>query len=134
MKGDDIMGTLQDYLKELMSVKENVKYYKDLEKDLISTTKKLLDEEGISKDVIDDIKVNYQDVVKSTLDNEELIKILQELSQDNTDIKKCLIPTFKVDEEELERLVYEGIIDPQDLQPAYREKVTKTLKISRVKK
>lgn len=126
------MGDLGKLLNELVDIKAELNHYKKLEKDKVNLVKKQLDAEGISKDIIEGVKVNYVDTVRTSVDEDKLIEILVGLSQTNPEIEKCIRKKLVVDEDVLEKFCYEGIIDPTDLQSAYSEKITKTLKVSKV--
>ena len=70
------MKELGVLLSKLAEIKEINKKNKDIENDLIKSTKTILDEQGISKGEYDGIKVSYTTNTKSELDDDILIKIL----------------------------------------------------------
>lgn len=93
----------------------------------------MLDEQGITKGEYDGIKVSYTTNTKSELDDDTLIQILLNMAQEKPEIMDCLVPTYTIDEDKLEELMYGGIISTDDIAPAYREKQYKTLRVKRVK-
>ena len=127
------MKELGVLLSELNEIKELNKKNKDIENDLIKSTKTILDEQGISKGEYDGIKVSYTTNTKSELDDDILIQILLNMAQEKPEIMDCLIPTYTIDEDKLEELMYGGLISTDDIAPAYREKTYKTLRVKRVK-
>ncbi len=127
------MKELRVLLAELAEIKELNKKNKERENNLIKSTKTMLDEQGITKGEYDGIKVSYTTNTKSELDDDTLIQILLNMAQEKPEIMDCLIPTYTIDEDKLEELMYGGIISTDDIAPAYREKQYKTLRVKRVK-
>lgn len=127
------MKELRVILAELADIKELNKKNKERENDLIKSTKMMLDEQGITKGEYDGIKVSYTTNTKSELDDDTLIQILLNMAQEKPEIMDCLVPTYIIDEDKLEELMYGGIISTDDIAPAYREKQYKTLRVKRVK-
>lgn len=127
------MKELRVLLAELAEIKELNKKNKEIENNLIKSTKNVLDEQGITKGEYDGIKVSYTTNTKSELDNDTLIQILLNMAQEKPEIMDCLVPTYTIDEDKLEELMYGGIISTDDIAPAYREKTYKTLRVKKVK-
>lgn len=127
------MKELGVLLSELAEIKELNKKNKDIENKLIKDTKTMLDEQGITKGEYDGIKVSYTTNTKSELDDDTLIQILLNMAQEKPEIMDCLVPTYTIDEDKLEELMYGGIISTDDIAPAYREKTYKTLRVKKVK-
>jgi hypothetical protein len=127
------MKELRVLLAELAEIKELNKKNKERENNLIKSTKTMLDEQGITKGEYDGIKVSYTTNTKSELDDDTLIQILLNMAQEKPEIMDCLVPTYTIDEDKLEELMYGGIISTDDIAPAYREKQYKTLRVKRVK-
>jgi hypothetical protein len=127
------MEELRVLLAELAEIKELNKKNKERENNLIKSTKTMLDEQGITKGEYDGIKVSYTTNTKSELDDDTLIQILLNMAQEKPEIMDCLVPTYTIDEDKLEELMYGGIISTDDIAPAYREKQYKTLRVKRVK-
>lgn len=127
------MKNLGVLLSKLAEIKELNKKNKDIENDLIKSTKTILDEQGISKGEYDGIKVSYTTNTKSELDDDVLIQILLNMAQEKPEIMDCLVPTYVIDEDKLEELMYGGLISTDDIAPAYKEKQYKTLRVKRVK-
>lgn len=127
------MKELRVLLAELAEIKELNKKNKERENNLIKSTKTMLDEQGITKGEYDGIKVSYTTNTKSELDDDTLIQILLNMAQEKPEIMDCLVPTYTVDEDKLEELMYGGIISTDDIAPAYREKQYKTLRVKKVK-
>lgn len=127
------MKELGVLLSELAEIKETNKKNKDIENKLIKDTKTVLDEQGITKGEYDGVKVSYTTNTKSELDDDTLIQILLNMAQEKPEIMDCLVPTYTIDEDKLEELMYGGIISTDDIAPAYREKTYKTLRVKRVK-
>lgn len=124
------LGTL---LNKLTQIKELNKKNKDIEKDLVNETKAILEEQGISKGQYDGIKVDYKEVSKLSIDEDKQLSIIKQLAESNPTILDCIITKEVVDENILEDLIYTGIIDPTDLQPAMIETKSKRLTVKRVK-
>ena len=55
------------------------------------------------------------------------------MTQEKPEIMDCLIPTYVIDEDKLEELMYGGLISTDDIAPAYKAKQYKTLRVKRVK-
>lgn len=127
------MKELGVLLSKLAEIKELNKKNKERENNLIKDTKTILDEQGISKGEYDGIKVSYTTNTKSELDDDILIQILLNMAQEKPEIMDCLIPTYVIDEDKLEELMYGGLISTDDIAPAYKEKQYKTLRVKRVK-
>lgn len=127
------MKELRVLLAELAEIKELNKKNKERENNLIKSTKTMLDEQGITKGEYDGIKVSYTTNTKSELDDDTLIQILLNMAQEKPEIMDCLVPTYTIDEDKMEELMYGGIISTDDIAPAYREKQYKTLRVKRVK-
>lgn len=127
------MKELRVLLAELAEIKELNKKNKERENNLIKSTKTMLDEQGITKGEYDGIKVSYTTNTKSELDDDTLIQILLNMAQEKPEIMDCLVPTYTIDEDKLEELMYGGIISTDDIAPAYREKQYKTLRVKKVK-
>lgn len=127
------MKELGVLLSELAEIKEVNKKNKDIENKLIKDTKTVLDEQGITKGEYDGVKVSYTTNTKSELDDDTLIQILLNMAQEKPEIMNCLVPTYVIDEDKLEELMYGGIISTDDIAPAYREKQYKTLRVKKVK-
>lgn len=127
------MKELRVLLAELTEIKELNKKNKERENNLIKSTKTMLDEQGITKGEYDGIKVSYTTNTKSELDDDTLIQILLNMAQEKPEIMDCLVPTYTIDEDKLEELMYGGIISTDDIAPAYREKQYKTLRVKKVK-
>lgn len=127
------MKELGVLLSKLAEIKELNKKNKDIENNLIKDTKTVLDEQGITKGEYDGIKVSYITNTKSELDGDLLIQILLNMAQEKPEIMDCLIPTYTLDEDKLEELMYGGLISTDDIAPAYKEKQYKTLRVKRVK-
>ena len=133
IKGGIIMKDLGTLLNKLTQIKELNKKNKDIEKDLVNETKIILEEQGISKGQYDGIKVDYKEVVKLSIDEDKQLSIIKQLAKSNPTILDCIITKEVVDENILEDLIYTGIIDPTDLQPAMIETKSKRLTVKRVK-
>lgn len=127
------MEELRVLLAELAEIKELNKKNKERENNLIKSTKTMLDEQGITKGEYGGIKVSYTTNTKSELDDDTLIQILLNMAQEKPEIMDCLVPTYTIDEDKLEELMYGGIISTDDIAPAYREKQYKTLRVKKVK-
>lgn len=127
------MKELGVLLSDLAEIKELNKKNKERENNLIKSTKTMLDEQGITKGEYDGIKVSYTTNTKSELDDDTLIQILLNMAQEKPEIMDCLVPTYTIDEDKLEELMYGGIISTDDIAPAYREKTYKTLRVKKVK-
>lgn len=127
------MNKLEVLLSKLVDIKEVNKKNKELENNLIKDTKSMLDEQGITKGEYNDIKVSYTTNIKSELDKDTLIQIILTMAQEKPMLMDCLIPTYDIDEDTLEDLIYNGIISTDDIAPAYKEKEYKTLRVKRGK-
>ena len=127
------MSKLSVLLGEAVAAKEELKRAKEREKQLTEQVKILLDEEGITKDTIGDIKVTYTTCTKSSMNEDKLLTIVKQLAQEQPELLKCIETKEVINEGVLEELIYNGFITVDDIQPAYEEKQYKTLKLKKVK-
>ena len=127
------MSELSVLLGQAVAAKEELKRAKEKEKQLTQQVKILLDEEGITKDTIGDIKVTYTTCTKSSMNEDKLLTIVKQLAQQQPELLKCIETKEVINEGVLEELIYNGYITVDDIQPAYEETQYKTLKLKRVK-
>ena len=127
------MSKLSVLLGQAVTAKEELKRVKEKEKQLTDQVKVLLDEEGITKDTIGDIKVTYTTCTKSSMNEDKLLTIVKQLAQEQPELLKCIETKEVINEGVLEELIYNGFITVDDIQPAYEETQYKTLKLKRVK-
>ena len=127
------MSKLSVLLANAVAAKEALKQAKEEEKNVTEELKLILDEEGISKDTIDGIKVNYTTCTKSSINEDKLLAIVKQLAQEQPELLSCIETKEVINENTLEELMYQGFITPGDIQAAYEEKQYKTLKLKRVK-
>ena len=127
------MSKLNVLLTKAVAAKEALKQAKEQEKNVTEELKLILDEEGISKETIDGIKVNYTTCTKSSINEDKLLAIVKQLAQEQPELLSCIETKEVINENTLEELMYQGFITPGDIQAAYEEKQYKTLKLKRVK-
>ena len=127
------MSKLNVLLGRAIAAKEALKQAKDEEKNVTEELKLILDQEGISKDTIDGIKVNYTTCTKSSINEDKLLAIVKQLAQEQPELLSCIETKEVINENTLEDLMYQGFITPGDIQAAYEEKQYKTLKLKKVK-
>ncbi len=127
------MSKLNVLLAKAVAAKEALKQAKEEEKNVTEELKIILDEEGISKDTIDGIKVNYTTCTKSSINEDKLLAIVKQLAQEQPELLSCIETKEVINENTLEELMYQGFITPGDIQAAYEEKQYKTLKLKKVK-
>ncbi|MDY6153739.1 MAG: hypothetical protein SPI06_10010 [Terrisporobacter sp.] len=127
------MSKLNVLLAKAVAAKEALKQAKEQEKNVTEELKLILDEEGISKDTIDGIKVNYTTCTKSSINEDKLLAIVKQLAQEQPELLSCIETKEVINENTLEELMYQGFITPGDIQAAYEEKQYKTLKLKKVK-
>lgn len=127
------MSKLNVLLAKAVAAKEALKQAKEEEKNVTEELKLILDEEGISKDTIDGIKVNYTTCTKSSINEDKLLAIVKQLAQEQPELLSCIETKEVINENTLEELMYQGFITPADIQAAYEEKQYKTLKLKKVK-
>ena len=127
------MSELSVLLGQAVAAKEELKRAKEKEKQLTQQVKILLDEEGITKGTIGDIKVTYTTCTKSSMNEDKLLTIVKQLAQQQPELLKCIETKEVMHEGVLEELIYNGFITVDDIQPAYEETQYKTLKLKRVK-
>lgn len=127
------MSKLNVLLAKAVAAKEALKQAKEEEKNITEELKLILDEEGISKDTIDGIKVNYTTCTKSSINEDKLLAIVKQLAQEQPELLSCIETKEVINENTLEDLMYQGFITPGDIQAAYEEKQYKTLKLKKVK-
>ena len=127
------MSKLNVLLGRAIAAKEALKQAKEEEKNVTEELKLILDEEGISKDTIDGIKVNYTTCTKSSINEDKLLAIVKQLAQEQPELLSCIETKEVINENTLEELMYQGFITPGDIQAAYEEKQYKTLKLKKVK-
>lgn len=127
------MSKLNVLLAKAVAAKEALKQAKEQEKNVTEELKLILDQEGISKDTIDGIKVNYTTCTKSSINEDKLLAIVKQLAQEQPELLSCIETKEVINENTLEELMYQGFITPADIQAAYEEKQYKTLKLKKVK-
>ena len=127
------MSKLNVLLAKAVAAKEALKQAKEQEKNVTEELKLILDQEGISKDTIDGIKVNYTTCTKSSIKEDKLLAIVKQLAQEQPELLSCIETKEVINENTLEELMYQGFITPGDIQAAYEEKQYKTLKLKKVK-
>ena len=127
------MSKLNVLLAKAVAAKETLKQAKEEEKNVTEELKLILDQEGISKDTIDGIKVNYTTCTKSSINEDKLLTIVKQLAQEQPELLSCIETKEVINENTLEELMYPCFITPGDIQPAYEEKQYKTLKLKKVK-
>ena len=127
------MSKLNVLLAKAVAAKETLKQAKEEEKNVTEELKLILDQEGISKDTIDGIKVNYTTCTKSSINEDKLLAIVKQLAQEQPELLSCIETKEVINENTLEELMYQGFITPGDIQAAYEEKQYKTLKLKKVK-
>lgn len=127
------MSKLNVLLARAVAAKEALKQAKEEEKNVTEQLKLILDQEGISKDTIDGIKVNYTTCTKSSINEDKLLAIVKQLAQEQPELLSCIETKEVINENTLEELMYQGFITPGDIQAAYEEKQYKTLKLKKVK-
>ena len=127
------MSKLNVLLAKAVAAKKALKQAKEQEKNVTEELKLILDEEGISKDTIDGIKVNYTTCTKSSINEDKLLAIVKQLAQEQPELLSCIETKEVINENTLEELMYQGFITPGDIQAAYEEKQYKTLKLKKVK-
>ena len=127
------MSKLNVLLAKAVAAKEALKQAKEEEKNVTEELKLILDEQGISKDTIDGIKVNYTTCTKSSINEDKLLAIVKQLAQEQPELLSCIETKEVINENTLEELMYQGFITPGDIQAAYEEKQYKTLKLKKVK-
>lgn len=127
------MSKLNVLLAKAVAAKEALKQAKEEEKNVTEELKLILDEEGISKDTIDGIKVNYTTCTKSSINEDKLLAIVKQLAQEQPELLSCIETKEVINENTLEELMYQGFITAGDIQAAYEEKQYKTLKLKKVK-
>ena len=127
------MSKLNVLLAKAVAAKEALKQAKEQEKNVTEELKLILDQEGISKDTIDGIKVNYTTCTKSWINGDKLLVIIKQLAQEQPELLSCIETKEVINENTLEELMYQGFITPGDIQAAYEEKQYKTLKLKKVK-
>ena len=126
------MSKLNVLLGRAIAAKEALKQAKEEEKNVTEELKLILDQEGISKDTIDGIKVNYTTCTKSSINEDKLLAIVKQLAQEQPELLSCIETKEVINENTLEELMYQGFITPGDIQAAYEEKQYKTLKLKKV--
>ena len=127
------MSKLNVLLAKAVAAKEALKQAKEQEKNVTEELKLILDQEGISKDTIDGIKVNYTTCTKSSINEDKLLAIVKQLAEEQPELLSCIETKEVINENTLEELMYQGFITPGDIQAAYEEKQYKTLKLKKVK-
>ena len=127
------MSKLNVLLAKAVAAKEALKQAKEEEKNVTEELKLILDQEGISKDTIDGIKVNYTTCTKSSINEDKLLAIVKQLAQEQPELLSCIETKEVINENTLEDLMYQGLLTPGDIQAAYEEKQYKTLKLKKVK-
>lgn len=133
--------SLQSIVQQCGEAKEVLKEAKNKEKKYCDLLKDELEINGITKQAFPeiDMAVSYTETVKSTINEQKLVELMINYinntpnEEDALYISKCLKKITIVDEDILQDLIYTGYIDLEDIQPAYDEKVTKTLRVKNTK-
>lgn len=130
-------------LQNLVSILKNLRRQRtEIKKELDEVEpliKEELESQGIDKMSFPDlgVKISYSKVNKSVMDEDKLISIVQRLiasdSEFTEDIKECIEYKPIINEQKLQELIYKGIVDINDIEPAYVDKGYKVLKISKLK-
>ena len=135
------MKNINDVVKELNQVKNDLKVAKSKEKDLIEQVKVYMGKTGLETLSLDEIgiQVSCKEVVKTEINEDALIQILLNIIQNSADsdlkdmLQECLVVTTVIDEDKVQELLYKGFISIQDIQPAVTEKTHTRLTLKEVK-
>lgn len=126
---------LNDLVKEVHVLKEQAKILKKREAEL----KELLEANALEEQVVDDIKVTYKEFSKSEVNEDKLISIISGMEkasdpQEAELIASALTTKIVINEEQLQNLIYQGVISAEDLSDAYTEKISKRLVVKQLTK
>lgn len=125
---------------ECMEAKEELKRAKDKEAKLCKEVKQQMTAQGLTMIKENGIKVNYHDVKKSSLNEDKLLQVMTNIlnTTENIEDKYKIAKAFEqktvINEDVVQDLIYEGLINVEDLELAYEEKTIKTLRVTRLNK
>lgn len=132
------MAQINEHIKRLVrGLFEDKQALKELDdavtKDTAELKKWMLDRKADTLDV-GSIHVTCSPQVRSTMDEGKTLEILRQLAASSDDataekILGCIRTREYVDEDELERLIYDEVVDKSALEPAMLSKTIWTLKM-----
>lgn len=133
-----------------MSIKELIQLYaarKQAEKEakdacsaVTTEVKKYMTDNGMEEAESGEWKVTYKPSERVSMNEEKLIATLKKLARKEKDkerkaeIRKAIVKVEAIDEQLLESLIYNGVIEADDIQECTESKVTYTLRLSKNKK
>lgn len=126
-------------LSDLVSTAHNLKSIADEAKKKADEAKRdlteYLNKEGISKGNFDGISFTWQVQERRSMDEEKLLEIIKELIEDNPGVlpDDLVIQKEVVNEDTLEKLVYDGVIVEEDIAEAITIKNIKVLRMKKVR-
>lgn len=138
-----VEGPKRDELYHLIlqcaELKEREKFIKKNAKESVDVLKTKLHERGLTSVQADDITATLSEVTKTTINEDLLIGILTNLAKDTHDdgaaksIRACIEYNPSINEDKVQKLLYQGILSAEDIAPALEETTTERLNI-KVKK
>lgn len=126
-------------VKECERLKTLEKQYKKDTKECTDALKSKLHERGLTSVQADNITATLSEVTKTTINEDLLIGILTNLAKDTQDdgaaksIRACIEYNPSINEDKVQKLLYQGILSAEDIAPALEETTTERLNI-KVKK
>lgn len=86
------------------------------------------------------LKISYKSSEKSSINEEKLIGVIKKLARKTKDsdkklrIRDCIVKVEAIDERQLETLMYDGTVTPEDIAECYESKITWTLRLGKATK
>lgn len=116
------------YFKLDKNIKELDKPYKELNKVIKTDISKDVNDGESKKVLVQNIEVNYQSQERVSINQEKLLELLKTRGLTKA-IKTVEIP----DATEVEQLIYDGVLTPEELAPLNETKYIEVLKIKQIK-
>lgn len=121
--------TLEELVPLYYDFKTNAKLYKENAEKLNEQIKKLCDEQNVSKGEFGEFKFSIVKQNKSSFDEDILLECALKLPE-SVQAKIVKVKQF-VDEEELEKAVFLGLVDPEAFKVAQIAKEVVTLRVTK---
>lgn len=121
--------TLEELVPVYFNANEQSKRFKDAASMLGDEIKKICLEKNLTKGQVGEYKVSVSKQIRSSFDAEVLLECANKLAPE---VRKKIVKVKEyVDEAELEKAVFLGVIKPEDIKPAQIEKEVVALRVTR---
>ena len=128
-KTDENKQTLEELVPVYSYANEQSKKFKDIAAALGDEIKKICLEKNLTKGQVGEYKISVSKQIRSSFDAEVLLECANKLAPK---VRKKIVKVKEyVDEQELEKAVFLGVIKPEDIKPAKIEKEVVALRVTR---